>query len=292
MEDTIKNAAAIARDENNQEACILSETDSILATLKPIAKYKARSHETSKNTHIPRLESHTKNYTENGPTVVLLGDSMLERMITTGQSPNFVAPWPSPALLDDDTWAQYQPDSDEFPAFPRLDRVFNAGVGGDKIQNVAYRLVGDEERELPGLLPLLARCGTVRVWVVHVGTNNLSPKHGLRNEDVRALEVLLTALLRASARSRVILTALFPRTDMPANIIEQADQEMKGMSNLLEDGVGIGRVFFAGRQLGFKMGEHLEDHVHLNLEGYRSWAELLWMRVSADLLSSDREVRS
>ena len=153
-------------------------------TLQTIAKFKARSHDTSKDTHIPLVHSHTNDAPNQGPTVVLVGDSMFERMTTTGQTPNFTAPWPSPAMLDNATLTKINDTHN--PPLGRLTRVFNAGVGGDKIQNIAYRLVGashpdDEAKNLPGLLPMLARCGTVRVWAVQAGTNNLSPKQGLRD---------------------------------------------------------------------------------------------------------------
>ncbi|KAK4239420.1 hypothetical protein C8A03DRAFT_32520 [Achaetomium macrosporum] len=130
--------------------------------------------------HIPLLEAHTKDAPDQGPTVVLLGDSMIERMTTTGGSPNFPAPWPSSAMISDEKLSAL--------GLRRLDRVFNAGVAGDKIENLAYRLAGaphpeDPEKDLPGLLPILARCGTVRVWVVHIGSNDLTPEGGLASED-------------------------------------------------------------------------------------------------------------
>ncbi|KAK4118387.1 hypothetical protein N657DRAFT_373667 [Parathielavia appendiculata] len=286
MNSTIDDAAANSQDGNKTST--LSEMDSILAALKSIAKYKARSYDTSKNVHVPLLQAHTKDSPENGPTVVLLGDSMLERMTTTGQSPNFVAPWPSPVMLNDDTLSRYQLKSDEHPTLHRFDRVFNAGVGGDKIQNVAYRLVGDEERGLPGLLPLLARCGTVKVWLVHVGTNNLSPRYGLRYEDVAALEVLLRALLRASPRSRLLLTGLFDRKDMSSHVVWGADDKLKDLGNLLMDRGAIERVLFISRPLEINIEEHLVDHVHLNLAGYRVWTEFLFVSMVAALQWVDR----
>ncbi|KAL2019058.1 hypothetical protein VTK56DRAFT_10162 [Thermocarpiscus australiensis] len=67
--------------------------------------------------------------------------------------------------------------------------------GGDRIHNVAYRLVGDRhpedgERGLTGLLPLLAACESLRQWVAHIGTTNLSPKKGLSYLDWDALWVM------------------------------------------------------------------------------------------------------
>jgi platelet-activating factor acetylhydrolase IB subunit beta/gamma len=252
----------------------INTMDSILATLKPIAKFKARSYETSKDVHIPLLPSHTKDNPDNGPTVVLLGDSMIERMITTGETPN-LAPWPSPAMFSDELLAEYQ--LEDRPPICRLDGVFNAGVGGDTIQNVAYRLVGDEERGLPGLLPLLAQCGTVKLWVVHIGTNNLSRKRGFGFENTKALEVLIEALLNVSPL--VMLTGLFDRKDMPPEVMSEAYNEMKGVVKVLMERCGMDRVFFNPFPLGYKMEEHLVDHVHLNLDGYRLWVEYLFMSV-------------
>lgn len=47
--------------------------------LWPIAKFKLRSFETSISVHIRLLDS----YRPTAPTIVLLGDSIIERMITT-----------------------------------------------------------------------------------------------------------------------------------------------------------------------------------------------------------------
>jgi platelet-activating factor acetylhydrolase IB subunit beta/gamma len=167
-------------------------------TLQPLAKFKARSHETSLTEHLPLLASHFPNQNGLGPTVVLLGDSMFERLKTTGLAPlnQPTAPWPWPALLDDATLASLE--------MQRLEGVFNAGVGGDMVQNIAYRLVGDESRGLPGLFPALVGRGTVRLWVVQAGTNNLKVKKGLGEADVERLRVVVGCWLRADPGCRVL----------------------------------------------------------------------------------------
>lgn len=71
--------------------------------------------------------------------VVLLGDSMLERFQTTGK--------------------YTQIGGLQYP------RVFNAGVGGDKIENVLYRI-------RLGLLSIL-KAKNPKLVVIHIGTNNL-----------------------------------------------------------------------------------------------------------------------
>ena len=200
--------------------------------------------------------------------MVLLGDSMFERMTTTGQSPNFPAPWPSPALFP-------SPNSPE-EKDRRFEGVFNAGVGGDKIQNVIYRLVGDQERGLPALLPLLA--GSVQLWVVHVGTNNLSPKKGWSRADEAALRELAGALLAANPTCKVVLTRLLARTDVPWEIVSGVNETVKGIAEQLMEEVGSERVDYwnpPGADTWLNREKHLDDHVHLNLEGYRLWVEVL-----------------
>jgi platelet-activating factor acetylhydrolase IB subunit beta/gamma len=282
-------------DSGTAETTTKPELEPTMAftALQTIAKFKARSHDTSKNTHIPLLHSHTTNNAPNhGPTVVLIGDSMFERMATTGQTPNFTAPWPSPAMLDDATLAKISDTHTHKPPMTRLTRVFNAGVGGDKIQNIAYRLVGaphpdDVTQNLPGLLPMLARCGTVRVWAVQAGTNNLSPKQGLRDVDVAALGVLVETLrgvgLWGGEGCGVLVTGLFYRKDVSVELVDKANEKVGGLCKGLEQRFGEGRVRYLHPTAAVKVEEHLVDHVHLSLDGYRVWAEELFMAVSGML---------
>jgi hypothetical protein len=266
--------------------------------LQTIAKFKARSHDTSKNTHIPLLHSHTNDGPHQGPTVVLVGDSMFERMTTTGETPNFTAPWPSLAMLDDATLAKISDNHN--PPTRRLTRVFNAGVGGDKIQNIAYRLAGashpdDEAKNLPGLLSMLAQCGTVRVWAVQAGTNNLSPKQGLRDVDVAALGVLVETLLGVNPQGgvcEVLVTGLFYRKDVSVELVDRANEKVRGLCKRLGERFEEGRVRYLHPTTAVKVEEHLVDHVHLNLVAYRLWAEELFMAVSGMLRELEQKENS
>ena len=249
----------------------------LAALLAPISKFKARSFETSLTSHIPLLQSCTPQAAAS-PSVVLLGDSMLERFITTGESPNLVSPWPSPTLL---------------PGLPeglgdesRLANVFNAGVGGDKIQNMAYRLLGDPENKLPSLAACIEQLKSVKVWVVHAGTNNLTPKRGLSDQDADALEMLLMAVLKIEgapglrARPKLIVTGIGYRKDVSDEMVDAANSKLErvvGKLNDLEEGKG--RLSFFPAAQGLNKDEHLVDHVHLTLEGYRIWVRELFPEV-------------
>lgn len=147
-----------------------AEMESILAGIKPYAEYREQSYEASKNVHIALLEALPD--PANGPEIVLLCDGIIEDMMTTGACPNFPAPWPSPALISDEAVAGH---ADLYYPLHRTSRVLNAGVSGDRMQNLIYRLVGDEHEggTLTGLLPALAPCGTVHTWIVHIGAENV-----------------------------------------------------------------------------------------------------------------------
>lgn len=252
----------------------------LVAPLKPLAKYKLRSHETSKTTHLPLLQ-----HRQHPPTVVLLGDSMFERMTTTGESPNLVAPWPSAAML---------PDSELPAGTGRLRGVFNAGVGGDKVQNIAYRLVGgrhpeDGEKDLGGLLGALVECAAgrgegVKLWVVQAGTNNLSVKKGLVDADRDALQVVVRALLKmprpeGGKESKVLVTGLFYRKDLARELVDEANKKLMDMVEGLNHEVGVDRVVFLPATGEVKTEEHLVDHVHLSLDGYQVWMRNLFPAV-------------
>ncbi|KAK5657433.1 hypothetical protein OQA88_3005 [Cercophora sp. LCS_1] len=239
----------------------------IEATLSTISKYKARSRSTSKSSHIPLLAS----CPTGSPHVVLFGDSMLERMITTGRSSNLVSAWPSEAMMDDESLTN-----------PRLVNVLNAGVGGDKVQNMAYRLLGDASQNLPGLASLVANQKSVRLWVVQAGTNNLSPKRGLSDADRDALATMLRCLLKVEGapgvRSRILLTGLFPRKDVPREKVDEANGKLVSVVREL-NGEGTERVVFLPATEEVQLDEHLVDHVHLNLEGYKLWMKRLFPAV-------------
>ncbi|KAL2160686.1 hypothetical protein VTH06DRAFT_882 [Thermothelomyces fergusii] len=287
----------------------LSEIQTILDDLRQLAKFKARSHETSKNLYLPllQLQSNFDNRgTRRWPVVVLLGDSMLERMTTTGGCSNLLDPWPSHTMLDDDKLRSLSlklregkgdinnGDMRKGPMWnlERLQGIFNAGVGGDMIQNLVYRLVGsgngrgdrDGDREdLPGLLPALAAAGTVRIWVLHVGTNNLSPKKGLSDRDVDALRRVTTALSKVHperGKCRVLVTGLFYRKDVSRELVDGANEKIQGMVKGLQDECGSERVTYLPPTAAVNSGDHLEDHVHLTLQGYQLWIETLFPSIA------------
>lgn len=160
-------------------------------------------------------------------------------------------------------------------------KVFNAGVGGDKIENVLYRLElglfdhfsAGEEGE--------TRKGELITVVVMVGTNNLG-KNGWKSEgkEVVAYRVLLEALVRMcdAEKGRVFCCEMFRRKDVDEGIVDAANGLLREVIVGLNREYGKERILWIERPSEIGLGR-LVDHVHLDEEGYRIWDEVLCERI-------------
>lgn len=194
---------------------------------RKLSKYKARSLETLRDEHLPKILGANQ-----AISVVFLGDSMIERMTTTGKTGSLQT-WPS-----DTMWPEMDLEDTNLgrkalhlPELARISGALNTGCGGDKIENILYRLVGDPERGLTGLAEALSspeRQREIKLWVVQAGTNNLHPKNGLTDASVQAYRVLLESILDASDEStHVLVTGLFYRKDIKKELVAQANEKLK-----------------------------------------------------------------
>jgi lysophospholipase L1-like esterase len=223
------------------------------------ARFKQRSHDTHTRTHRPQLESSPPTTSpatlpsEFSPQIdiVLLGDSMLERFKTTGK--------------------YTQLGQLHYP------EVFNAGVGGDRIENVLYRV------DL-GLLRLL-KPRNPKCVVLHLGTNNLRPKQALERRHLDDYYLLLQALLRVlPTGTQILVTGLFKRKDVDEQYIAYSNR-------VLEELVARINTEEAERQVQQNDCvhwmeppeeielKHLDDNVHLNANGYQIWDAILHSKV-------------
>ncbi|KAK4135247.1 hypothetical protein BT67DRAFT_378156, partial [Trichocladium antarcticum] len=305
--------------------------------LRQFARSRPRSHDTTTQVHLPLLASAHFASPNHTPTVVLLGDSMFERLKTTGQAPVLdpAAPWPWPALLDDDddtlaslgTGSGTGTGAGTGMGLARVPRVFNAGVGGDTAPNIAYRLAGDADADAglghghgrghghgsgagaarvqcrrgrrhgaeyrcgvgPGGWLLARLVGVVRVWVVQAGTNHLRRRRGMARRDVARLGTLVRCLLLADARCRVLVTGLFYRRDVEAPCVDEANRGLAAAVRAAGDEFGADRVAWLPAPAGLRPEVHLDDHVHLNLEGYRLWMRELLPAVVEMLRAGEEE---
>ena len=142
--------------------------------LRSSEKYKKRSDETHNSVHKPLLES-----TPSKPIwCLLLGCSTVERLKTTG--------------------AHTTLGKGQFP------HIFNAGVGGDRIRNVLYRL---------GTKGLFWDLQTRQVEhaILMMGANDVTNKQALDSEALRQYALVLEALYRACPAVKVLVTGLTPQ---------------------------------------------------------------------------------
>ncbi|KAL3422994.1 acetylhydrolase [Phlyctema vagabunda] len=215
-------------------------------------KFKSRSHDTHHAGHLPVLDQ----IPALGFTTVLIGDSMIERLQTTGASTRTA----------------------------NLASSFNAGVGGDRIESVLYRL------DL-GLFTRLQDRG-IQVWVLMLGTNHMGKKKkGLKSKELDAYRVLVQALLRIAPQSRILACALFPRTDVEEANLDHANSQLVDLVREVNGQLGAEKVVWLDATARVDRDEHLLDHVHLNEDGYRIWDAVLYPKI-LELLAEVEEEKS
>lgn len=147
--------------------------------------------------------------------------------------------------------------------FGRL-RCLNFGIGGDRTQNILWRL---EHGELEGPEP--------SVVVLEAGTNNLNRNSAA--EIAAAIEAIVAVLRNRLPSSRIIVMAIFPRGERLDEPINARIRDINGRLLLLDDGDRV-RVLNLGEWLADASGDlraAMIDGVHLSAEGYRIWAEAI-----------------
>jgi hypothetical protein len=182
-----------------------------------------RSHDAHNEIHLPVLSQNPALPF----TTVLIGDSMIERLQTTGSSTRIA----------------------------RLPSSFNAGVSGDRIENVLYRF------DL-GLFTSLKNRG-IKLWVLMIGTNHIGKKKGLKKKELDAYRVLVQALLRIAPQSRILVCEIFQRKDIDNGNIERANLMLKELIGEINKQLDGENVFWVDAPGGVKNEEHLVDHAHL-----------------------------
>ena len=151
--------------------------------------------------------------------------------------------------------------------------ILNLGVGGEKVANVLYRIS-------LGLLKLLTPF-SVKLWVLHIGSNNLRRGCGpLRPFEIAQLRLLLNAVLCASnVKTKVLLCGIFERLDMGAEQITRSNELMLQTVHEFNVQHGMERVYWQGQPQEIDLRKHLADKAHLNRKGYEIWDRALSARI-------------
>ena len=137
----------------------------------------------------------------------------------------------------------------------------NFGIGGDRTENVLWRL---QNGELVGTSP--------KVIVLLIGTNNA----GMNTAEEMAVGIatVVKALRTGCPQSRILLLGVFPKRDMPL----EKTKAVNALVAKLDDKRMI-RYLDVGARLLDKDGNIqegvLSDVVHLTGKGYEIWAEAM-----------------
>lgn len=204
-----------------------------------VPKWKSRTEETNTK-YILQLQ--TDKYKQS--QILLLGDSMFERWLTSGTQ----------------YWNLYEIES-------KLN-VFNASIGGDGIQNVLWRLLQTPFGKILSSLPNLHSI------ILLIGTNNIEK---YSDEQVaEAIQVLVQQLRELCTNNiQIHVLSILPRKE-PVNI----NKKIIACNSLIEKWcssqqnvhfVSLYYLFCESNNDEKCKTEIFEDHVHLNQKGYGYW---------------------
>lgn len=143
----------------------------------------------------------------------------------------------------------------------------NLGFSGDRTENLLWRL---QHGEVEGIAPKAA--------VVLIGTNNT----GHRQEDpattLAGIRKDLDALRQRLPQTKIVLLAIFPRGECPADEARRLNEQVNAMLPTLADGrqvifLNINAAFLAPD--GTLSKDIMPDLLHPNARGYAIWADAM-----------------
>jgi len=147
-------------------------------------------------------------------------------------------------------------------------RYATFGIGGDRIQNVLWRL---EHGEIGALKPKLV--------VLLIGTNNIGTTSDDVGDITRGVKAVVDKLRAGHPSAKILVLGIFPREEKADAPVRTTIAKINVMlARQLDDGKtvfvrDIGKVFLEAD--GTLSTAVSADHLHLTEEGYRRWAEAI-----------------
>lgn len=144
-------------------------------------------------------------------------------------------------------------------------RAVNMGIGGDRTQNVLWRL---QNGGLDGY--------EARLFVVMIGTNNLFDKKTGAEDAAAGVKAILDLIQAKQPQAKILLLGIFPRGEKP----NPGREKIAATNELISKFQGgsihymdIGDKFLGpGGTIG---KEVMHDFLHLAPGGYDIWAEAI-----------------
>ncbi|MCX7424621.1 MAG: DUF1080 domain-containing protein [Planctomycetia bacterium] len=146
----------------------------------------------------------------------------------------------------------------------------NLGIGGDRTQNVLWRL---ENGNIDGIAPKLA--------VLMIGTNNSGDN--TPEEIADGVAKIVRKLREKLPKTKVLVLAIFPRGADPSDKRRQVNEKANKLIAKLADGEAIQYLDIGPRFLkpdGALTTDVMPDLLHLTPASYRTWAEAIEPAVS------------
>ena len=140
-------------------------------------------------------------------------------------------------------------------------KVLNLGQGGDRTQNVLWRL---QNGEVEGIQPKIA--------FLMIGTNNLGRRE-TPEDTLLGIKAILAELKKRLPSTKIVLFSIFPRGGEIMVSVDKVNAQLP----TLADGeqvfhVDINEAFLkVDKSLNESL--YVGDKLHLNSEGYRVWFE-------------------
>ena len=146
-------------------------------------------------------------------------------------------------------------------------KVANLGIGGDKTQNVLWRLEHGETGKLhPKLVSVL------------IGTNNIGLTEDDLNNTVKGVKAVVNKLHKAFPHSKILIVGIFPRGESASDPVRAKVSGInQKLSKLADDKTfffrDIGNVFL--EKDGTLPSSISVDHLHLTEAGMQRWADAI-----------------
>jgi lysophospholipase L1-like esterase len=144
-------------------------------------------------------------------------------------------------------------------------RAVNMGIGGDRTQNVLWRL---ENGALDGY--------KARVFVVMIGTNNLWGKDSDPAAVAEGIKAILALIQSKQPQAKILLLSIFPRGEKP----NPGREKITAVNNIISKYAG-GPVHYMDISDKFLepdksiSKEVMHDYLHLAPKGYDIWTEAI-----------------
>lgn len=144
----------------------------------------------------------------------------------------------------------------------------NFGIGGDKTQQVLWRIT--EGAELEGIAP--------KACVLMIGTNNFGLGGEQPENVVKGVRTIVETLRTKQPQMKILLLAIFPRGEKPDNDFRKKISAVNAELAKLADGKAVVYQDLGPKFLtedGKLTKEIMPDFLHLSPAGYKIWADAI-----------------